>query len=98
MHPDESIKNMNIHIFIKGEHMASILSVPLPDDLKKEMDKHSEIKWVEVARQAMWNKIIVLKKMDEMLANSELTEEDVEKHSRIVKKKAWEKHKKEWKL
>ncbi|HIH22552.1 TPA: hypothetical protein HA238_02395 [Candidatus Micrarchaeota archaeon] len=72
-----------------------MLSVPLPEELKDEMERHREIKWVEVARQALWEKVKTLEKLDEILAKSELTEEDVEKHSRIVKEKVWKKHKKE---
>jgi len=75
--------------------MTNMLSVPLPEELKDEMERHREIKWVEVARQALWEKVKTLEKLDEILAKSELTEEDVEKHSRIVKEKVWKKHKKE---
>jgi len=38
------------------------------------------------------------KKLDKLLENSKLTEEDVEKHSRIVNEKIWKKHKGEWGL
>lgn len=41
------------------------------------------------------SKIRNLKKLDEILAKSELTTEDVEKHSGIVKEKVWEMHRKE---
>ncbi len=75
--------------------MGNILSVPLPAELKEEMAKHTEIKWVEVARQALWEKVKALEKLDEIMAKSELTESDVEKHARIVKEKVWKKHKKE---
>jgi hypothetical protein len=75
--------------------MTNILSVPLPDELKDEMERHRDIKWVEVARQALWEKVRALEKLDEIMAKSKLTEEDVEKHSKIVKEKVWKKHKKE---
>ena len=75
--------------------MTNIFSVPLPEELREEMDKHKEIKWVEVVRQALWTKIKTLEKLDAMMAKSELTEEDVEKHSKILKEKVWQKHKKE---
>jgi hypothetical protein len=75
--------------------LTNILSVPLPEELKEEMEKHKEIKWVEVARQALWEKIKAVEKLDEIMAKSRLTEEDVEKHSKAVKEKVWEKHKKQ---
>ncbi len=75
--------------------MTNMLSVPLPEELKEEMERHKDIKWVEVVRQALWEKIKALEKLDKILAKSELTEEDVEKHAKLVKEKVWKKHKKE---
>jgi len=75
--------------------MTNMLSVPLPNELKEEMERHREIKWVEVARQALWEKVKTLERLDEIMAKSELTEADVEKHSGILKEKIWKKHKKE---
>lgn len=74
--------------------MADLLSVPLPSELKKEMAKHKEIKWVEVARQAFRDKVEVLEKLDGITAKSLLTERDVERHSTKVKAAVWKKHKK----
>ena len=75
--------------------MTSILSVPLPEELRNEMDRHTEIKWVEVARQAIWEKIRTLEKLDEIMAKSRLSEEDVEKYSKQIKERVWKKHEKE---
>ncbi|HLC68203.1 MAG TPA: hypothetical protein VJH24_00045 [Candidatus Bilamarchaeaceae archaeon] len=75
--------------------MTNMLSVPLPEELKEEMDRHKDIKWVEVVRQALWEKVKALEKLDEIMAKSKLTEEDVEIHSKKVKKKVWKRHKKE---
>ncbi|MFH1106398.1 MAG: hypothetical protein V1787_00730 [Candidatus Micrarchaeota archaeon] len=75
--------------------MAQMLSVPLPDDLKKDLDRHKEIKWVEIARQALRDKVEALDEMDEFFAKSSLTAEDVEKHARAVSKNVWKRHKKE---
>lgn len=70
-----------------------MLSVPLPEELKQEMEKHREIKWVEIARRALWEAVQAVEKLDEIMAKSKLTEKDVEKHSKILKQKVWEKHK-----
>lgn len=75
--------------------MTSILSVPLPEELKNEMEKHKEIKWVEVARRAIREKVQALEKLDEIMAKSGLAEGDVEKHSKAVKEKVWKRHKAE---
>jgi hypothetical protein len=52
------------------------LTLSVSPELKKEMDEFPEMNWSEISRQAIKRKIDLLKKMDEMLANSEMTEED----------------------
>ena len=66
----------------------AILSVPLPENLKEGMDKHSEIRWVEVARQGIAERLRLLEKMDELISKSDFTAEDALKHGREIKKKA----------
>lgn len=65
-------------------------SVPLSSEVKKRMDSHSDVKWVEVARRAIVNKLDLLEKMDALLKNSELTEEDVAKHAKIINQRVFE--------
>jgi predicted transcriptional regulator len=54
------------------------ITVNVDDDLKERMDKHPEINWSEVTRQAIQEKIEVLEVMDELTNESELTERDVQ--------------------
>ena len=54
------------------------VTVNVDDDLKKRMEKHPEINWSEVTRQAIRSKIEKLELMDELTADSELTDEDVD--------------------
>ncbi len=53
------------------------VTLAVPEDLHKIMEKHKDTKWSEVARQAMWAKAHKLEFMDKLLAKSELTEKDV---------------------
>lgn len=55
--------------------MVSI-TLAVPNELKKDMDKHPELNWSEIARQAIKQKIMLLKKMDVLLSRSTLTEKD----------------------
>lgn len=55
--------------------MVSI-TLAVPPELKAEMDEHPEFNWSEIARRAIRDKLGLLKKMDKLLENSELTEED----------------------
>ncbi|WP_135855141.1 hypothetical protein [Halorussus salinus] len=54
------------------------ITVNVDDDLKQQMENHPEINWSEVTRQAIKEKIEQLKLMDELTANSTLTDENVE--------------------
>lgn len=65
--------------------MVSI-TLSVPEELKKEMDYYRELNWSEVARQAIKEKIVLLKKMDALLAKSKLTEEDAVRLGRKVNK------------
>ena len=61
------------------------MTLSIPPELHKEMVFHSEIKWSEVARQAFEKKIRELHWMDEVLKDSKLTSEDVERIGKKVK-------------
>ena len=52
------------------------MTLAIPEDLKKIMDKHSDVKWSEVARQAIWERARKLELMDSLLVKSKLTEKD----------------------
>jgi len=53
------------------------LTVNVDEDLKERMERHPEINWSEVTRQAIREKIQHLELLDELAGDSELTEEDV---------------------
>ena len=54
------------------------ITVNVDDELKERMEKHPEINWSEVTRQAIREKIEALEVMDELTSESELTESDVQ--------------------
>ncbi len=54
------------------------ITVNVDDDLKERMEEHPEINWSEVTRQAIQEKITKLELMDELTADSDLTEQDVD--------------------
>ena len=65
--------------------MVSI-TLAVPEELKKEMDRHPELNWSEVARQAIKQRIIFLKKFEEFAAESTLTEDEAVELGRKVNK------------
>lgn len=52
------------------------MTLAIPEELNKIMKKHKEIKWSEVARQAIWIHARKVELMDKLLSKSELTEKD----------------------
>jgi hypothetical protein len=54
------------------------ITVNVDDDLKERMDKHPEINWSEVTRQAIQEKIEALEVMDKLTSESDLSESDVQ--------------------
>jgi len=62
------------------------MTLSIPSDLHNEMMAHPELKWSEVARQAIEKKIKELHWMDELLKNSTLTEKDAKEIGDKIKK------------
>ncbi|MBD3261768.1 MAG: hypothetical protein GF334_08920 [Candidatus Altiarchaeales archaeon] len=67
--------------------MANI-TLSVPESVHKDMKKFSEIRWSEVARQAIIQKIETLRMADKLASKSKLTEKDVNEFSRKLKKSA----------
>jgi len=65
--------------------MVSV-TLAVPEEMKSEMDKHPEMNWSEIARQAFREKLIILKRMDEILSKSKMTEKDAMELGRKVNK------------
>ena len=68
------------------------ITVSLPADIKQRMGKFKEINWSAVARGAIEEKLQLLAAMDELLGNSKLTEQDINKEAQAIKKKVWRKY------
>jgi hypothetical protein len=60
------------------------ITLAVPDELKKEMEKFPEINWSEIARAAIKKRILLLKQIKEFTKDSELTEEDAIRLGRKV--------------
>lgn len=73
--------------------MANV-TVTVPVGLKERMRKFKDVNWSAVARQAIEAKVALLSTMDLLLKDSDLTEEDIDRESRAIKKRVWKKHKK----
>lgn len=68
------------------------MTLAVPKELHKIVKRHPEIKWSEVARQAMWEYARKLQLLDQLASKSRLTEAEVLVADRVVKKKLMEKY------
>ncbi len=61
------------------------MTLSISEELHKEMQAHSEIKWSDVARQTFEKKILELHWMDKVLENSKMTIKDADKIAHKIK-------------
>ena len=69
------------------------VTLSIPEDLKKTMDKHPEMNWSEVARQAFKERLSQLELLDALASKSKLTEKDALELGRKIKKSLWKRYK-----
>jgi hypothetical protein len=62
------------------------VTVSVPEDLKKKLEKFPEINWSEVARQAWEEKARQLELLNELTRSSTATDADIAELSRKIKK------------
>ena len=67
--------NMCNHINVRGDPMPN-MTLALPEDIYRIVKSQKEIRWSQIARQAIEDYAKKLEFMDELLKNSELTEQD----------------------
>lgn len=70
------------------------LILSIPDDLHKRLKNHPEIRWSEVAKQAIHQYLDQMELLDKLTSKSQLTESDVQELSEMIDSKVWERLKK----
>jgi len=64
------------------------MTLSIPDELHKKMKQMSDIRWSEVARRAIEERINDLEFMNKIASKSKLTKKDVEEISKKIKRSA----------
>lgn len=64
------------------------ITLSVPEDVHKEMRHFSEIKWSEVARKAIVERLGTLKLAESLAKKSKLSQSDVEQFSKRIKSSA----------
>ncbi|MBS3066274.1 hypothetical protein J4205_00475 [Candidatus Pacearchaeota archaeon] len=62
------------------------MTLAIPDELAKRMKTFSEIRWSEVARQALEKRVNDLEIMNNIASKSKLTQKDVDEISKRIKR------------
>ena len=68
------------------------MTLALPEELAKKMKAFPEIRWSEIARQAIEKRVHDLEIMNRIASKSKLTQKDVEEISRKIKIGIAERH------
>ncbi len=66
------------------------ITLALPQELHERMKKHSEIRWSEVVRKSITQKVEMLEVMDKIAKKSKLTRKDLNEISRKIKAETFE--------
>ena len=61
------------------------MTLSIPDELHNLVKQHTEIKWSEIARRAMWAQANELQVMDKLASKSKLTEKDISELDHKIK-------------
>ena len=64
------------------------MTLALPEDLHSKMKQFSDIKWTEVARRAIEDKVKDLEALEKLVSKSKLTQKDVEEFGKKIKTSA----------
>ncbi len=70
------------------------VTISVPTELKALLDRHPEMNWSEVARQAWKNKAEKLDLLEKLTASSTATDKDVEELALLIKKGIAKRHEK----
>jgi predicted CopG family antitoxin len=65
------------------------MTLAIPDDLHQRMKKHSDIRWSEVVRKSIAQKVELLDMMEKIARKSKLTKSDVNELAHKINKDAY---------
>ena len=60
------------------------MTLAIPDELMKKMKRFREIRWSEIARRAIEERVEAFERMNKIASKSKLTGEDVTEISKII--------------
>lgn len=64
------------------------MTLAVPEEMHREMRRHSEIRWAEIARRALAREVARLHIYDRLLSGSTLSESDAVEIGRAIRRRA----------
>ena len=77
---------------MKTQNFMANITLAIPDDLHKRLKAHSEIRWSDVIRKMLENRLNDFEEMEKIVSKSKLTQKDVDEISKKIKKGIAKRH------
>ncbi len=68
------------------------MTLSIPEELHKKMKKHSDIRWSEIARRSIEQRINDLEAMEKITSKSKLTQKDADEIAEKIKRGIAKRH------
>lgn len=81
-----TMSNITYIRFLPCQSMPN-MTFAVPEELHREIRRHKEVRWSEIARRALVREVNRLHIYDRLLAKSELTEEDAIHFGRAIRRR-----------
>ena len=86
------ILKANLYICVHTYISMVNMTLSIPEELHKKMKKLSEIKWSEVARKAIEQRVNDLETIEKIASKSKLTQKDADEISKKIKEGIAKRH------
>lgn len=74
------------------------ITLSVPEELHKKMKKHSDIRWSEVVRRTIAQRVEDLERVEGIARKSKLSQKDADEIAHKINKEVFEELNKKWKL
>ena len=88
---NETLKYVCSHNYV-GDVMSKNITLSVADDAHARMRQHPEIKWSEVARRAIDERLDLLEALDEIAGKSKLSASDAAKLAEKIRRGVAKRH------
>ena len=77
---------------MKTQNLMVNITLAIPDELHKKLKFHSEIRWSEVIRKMLEQRLDDFEEMEKIVSKSKLTQKDADEISKKIKRGIAKRH------